>query len=86
MVLKPVAEQLYCSTVMWILGPGHHSLPFPARKATERVKDGKEKERESPAALSLYPCDRLTINCPERSKAMVTGQHGLQCTLCAITR
>lgn len=54
-----MAEQLYCFTVTGILGPGQRSLPFPAHKATESVKWGKEKEQESPAALSLYPSDRL---------------------------
>lgn len=54
-----MAEQLYCFTVIGILGPGQPSLPFPAHKATERVKGGKEKELETPVALSLYLSDRL---------------------------
>lgn len=59
-----MAEQLYSSTVYWLLCPGHRSLPFPARKATERVKGVKEKSERVPQNLFIpqtqnSPCDYI---------------------------
>lgn len=69
-----MAEQLYSSTVMGLLGPGHHSLPFPASKATERVKGVKEKS-EIPAESLYPPNSELTMRlyCSDLSKTKVTG-------------
>lgn len=59
-----MAEQLYSSTVM---GPDHRSLPFSARKATERVKGVKEKSERVPQRYLFIPqtqnspCDYIVL-------------------------
>lgn len=61
---KLMAEQLYSSTEMGLLGPGHRSLPFPARKATERVKGVKGKRvRESLSLIFLSLSQTQNSSC-----------------------